>query len=69
MTDEAISPLRRRMIEDMTIRKLGPKVKQATSGPSRISRISLDIRLTGQTPKTSAVISSTSRPAASAFPA
>jgi integrase/recombinase XerD len=25
MTDEAISPLRRRMIEDMTIRKLAPK--------------------------------------------
>ena len=25
MTDTAISPLRRRMIEDMTIRKLGPK--------------------------------------------
>ena len=28
MTDEAISPLRRRMIEDMTIRKLGPKTQQ-----------------------------------------
>ena len=25
MTDEAVSPLRRRMIEDMTIRKLAPK--------------------------------------------
>jgi hypothetical protein len=25
MTDEAMSPLRRRMIEDMTIRKLAPK--------------------------------------------
>jgi len=25
MTDEVISPLRRRMIEDMTIRKLTPK--------------------------------------------
>jgi integrase/recombinase XerD len=28
MTDEAMSPLRRRMIEDMTIRKLGPKTQQ-----------------------------------------
>ena len=25
MTDEAMSPLRRRMIEDMTIRKFAPK--------------------------------------------
>ena len=28
MTDEAISPLRQRMIEDMTIRKLAPKTQQ-----------------------------------------
>jgi site-specific recombinase XerD len=28
MTDEAISPLRRRMIEDMTIRKLAPKTQR-----------------------------------------
>ena len=28
MTDEATSPLRRRMIEDMTIRKLVPKTQQ-----------------------------------------
>jgi integrase/recombinase XerD len=27
MTDDAISPLRRRMIEDMTIRKCGPKTR------------------------------------------
>ena len=27
MTDEATSPLRRRMIEDMTIRKLAPKAQ------------------------------------------
>src|SRR5260221_14369099 len=27
MTDEAVSPLRRRMIEDMTIRKLSPKTQ------------------------------------------
>jgi integrase/recombinase XerD len=28
MTDQVISPLRRRMIEDMTIRKLAPKTPQ-----------------------------------------
>jgi hypothetical protein len=28
MTDEAMSPLRRRMIEDMTIRKLAPETQQ-----------------------------------------
>jgi integrase/recombinase XerD len=28
MTDEAISPLRRRMIEDMTIRRLAPKTQE-----------------------------------------
>ena len=27
MTNEVISPLRRRMIEDMTIRKLAPKTQ------------------------------------------
>ncbi len=27
MTDEALSPLQRRMIEDMTIRKLAPKTQ------------------------------------------
>ena len=30
MTDEAMSPLRRRMIEDMTIRKLAPKTQIAS---------------------------------------
>jgi hypothetical protein len=29
MTNEVISPLRRRMIEDMTIRKLSPKTQQS----------------------------------------
>jgi hypothetical protein len=28
MTNEAVSPLRRRMIEDMTIRRLSPKAQQ-----------------------------------------
>ena len=27
MTDKAISPLRQRLIEDMTIRRLGPKTQ------------------------------------------
>ena len=27
MTDQAVSPLRRRMIEDMTIRKFAPKTQ------------------------------------------
>jgi integrase/recombinase XerD len=27
MTDKAISPLRRRLIEDMAIRRLGPKTQ------------------------------------------
>ena len=27
MTDKAVSPLRRRLIEDMAIRRLGPKTK------------------------------------------
>ena len=37
MTEAPISPLRRRMIEDMTIRKFAPKTQQATSAPSRTS--------------------------------
>jgi hypothetical protein len=35
MTDEAMSPLRRRMIEDMTIRKLAPKTQQGYLGGLR----------------------------------
>jgi hypothetical protein len=37
MTDEAISPLRRRMIEDMTIRKLAAKTQHDYVQGSRIS--------------------------------
>src|SRR3979409_1760050 len=40
MTDEAMSPLRRRMIEDVTIRKLSPKTQRlhapAESPPGRL---------------------------------
>jgi hypothetical protein len=41
MTDEARSPLRRRMIEDMTIRKFAPKTQHSgrcCSRPSSRSR-------------------------------
>jgi hypothetical protein len=37
MTDEAMSPLRRRMIEDMTIRKFAPKTQHDYVQESRIS--------------------------------
>ena len=42
MTDEAISPLRRRMIEDMAIRKFAAKTQQADPGagvPHRFLRL------------------------------
>ncbi len=44
MTDEAMSPLRRRMIEDMTIRKFAPKTQHATCRGSRILLRSLAAR-------------------------
>ena len=34
MTDKAISPLRQRMIEDMTIRKLSPKTQHDYAQPT-----------------------------------
>jgi hypothetical protein len=37
MTDEAMSPLRRRMIEDMAIRKLAPKTQQCCCRESGVS--------------------------------
>ena len=69
MTDEAISPLRRRMIKDMTIRKLGPKTQ---AGCIRAAKNFATVL--GHSPdragmKASAVISCTWRPAASASPA
>ena len=46
MTDEAKSPLRRRMIEDMTIRKFAPKTHMTTCKGSRTSqRFSGDRRI------------------------
>ncbi len=38
MTEESVSPLRQRMIEDMRIRGMGDKAQKSTSGPSKISR-------------------------------
>jgi hypothetical protein len=59
MTDQAISPLRRRMIEDMTIRKFAPKtqhdylqrVKHFTAylGRSPDTASSEDVRRTNST--------------------
>ena len=67
MTDTAISPLRQRLIEDMTIRKLGTKTQSGYAALSRTSPRSSAIRPTGRPPTTSAAISCTSQPAASAF--
>jgi hypothetical protein len=38
MTDEVISPLRRRMIEDMTIRNLTPKTQQTPAAARFIDK-------------------------------
>ena len=50
MTDEAVSPLRRRMIEDMTIRKFAPKTQhdylqrvKNRGGPACLNRFSASI--------------------------
>ena len=70
MTDTAISPLRRRMIEDMTIRKLGPKTQagyiRAVKNFAAFSGHSPDRATIERHPPLSA---QPSRPAASASPA
>jgi integrase/recombinase XerD len=43
MTDEAMSPLRRRMIEDMTIRKLGRKTQQDYKRKSEASFVTSEL--------------------------
>ena len=50
MTDEAMSPLRQRMIEDMTIRKLAPKTQQGY-----IRSIKDFTRFLGRSPDTASV--------------
>jgi hypothetical protein len=53
MTDQAMSPLRRRMIEDMTIRKFAPKTQHDyLQRGSRTSRPILAARQTLRVPKT-----------------
>ena len=47
MTDEAKSPLRRRMIEDMTIRKLAPKTQR-----DYVQRIKNFAAILGRSPDT-----------------
>jgi hypothetical protein len=59
MTDQAMSPLRRRMIEDMTIRKFAPKTNMTTCRGSRTSRPILAARPTRRVPKTCAATNST----------
>jgi hypothetical protein len=50
MTDEAISPLRRRMIEDMTIRKFRPKTQR-----DYVRRIKNFTAFLGRSPDTATV--------------
>jgi integrase/recombinase XerD len=48
MTDEAMSPLRRRMIEDMTIRKLAPKTQRGdTASFEDVRRFQLHLAANG----------------------
>ena len=56
MTDKCISPLRRRMIEDMTVRKFVPKTQPDYIRGSRICRFSRPLARTASR-KTSAVTS------------
>ena len=52
MTDQAMSPLRRRMIEDMMIRKFASKTHMTTCRGSRTSRPILVARPTRPVQKT-----------------
>ena len=54
MTDKAISPLRRRMIEDMTIRKFAPKTQASYIRPSGTSPSSSAARRTRRARRTCA---------------
>ena len=51
MTDECISPLRQRMIEDMSLRHFGEKTQKDYIRPSRTSRSSLADRPTRRQPR------------------
>jgi hypothetical protein len=68
MTDTAISPLRRRMIEDMTIRKLAPKTQASYIRAVRNFTVFLGRSQTRRA-RTCGAISCIWPPAASRFPA
>ena len=57
MTDEAMSPLRRRMIEDMTIRKFAPKTQH-----DYVQRIKNFAAFLGRSPNTASYEDVRSRP-------
>jgi len=69
MTDEVMSPLRRRMIEDMTIRKLAPKTQQGYIRTDNIARARelLSVR-TSQTQSADANAANADEPSALAQP-
>ena len=67
MTDEAISPLRRRMIEDMTIRKFAPKTQASYIRAVRNFTIFLGRSPDRRAPRTCGAISCIWPPAALAF--
>ena len=63
MTDEAMSPLRRRMIEDMTIRKLAPKTQH-----DYVQRVKNFAAFLGRSPDMASELRGRARlPAASGF--
>lgn len=66
MTDEAMSPLRRRMIEDMTIRKFAPKtqIARAASRAAIAQRAQIVVRLLRSSAKSSPRARSAARPRA-----
>ena len=59
MTDQAMSPLRRRMIEDMTIRKFAPKTQHDYLQRVKNFTIILVARPTRQVPRTCGITSFT----------
>jgi hypothetical protein len=69
MTDKAISPLRRRMIEDMTIRKLAPKTQASYIRAVRDFSIFLGCPRTGRARRICGAITCIWLPAESRFPA
>jgi hypothetical protein len=67
MTDEAMSPLRRRMIEDMAIRKLAPKTQQEQE-PDRAETLSLETAMARESAKPEIDALTASKPAPNSQP-